>query len=162
MTPAQLAALQPVSGPSVWRGEELADDNTWLHELNAAQRSELIHAARHWTGRDYRTIQSFEARSALPSLRPLVTTICAELAGRGFSLIRGVPVDDMTRDEIKLAYWAVGLLFGKGLTQNANADFLCPVTDTGVDFGYAGTRSQENVRGYQSKADLNLLIHRPN
>lgn len=66
-----------------------------------------------------------------------------------------MPVQRLSDEEARLAYWGIGLLFGVGLSQNAKADFLCPVTDMGVDFGYSGAASQYNVRGYQSRADLN-------
>lgn len=148
-------ALIPVTGPSVWRAHDFERDTSWLHELNATQQSALVIAARQWNGRDFRSLHKSEALLALQSLVPLVATVRSEVEQRGFVLVRGVPVEEMGPEEIKLAYWAIGLLFGSGLTQNAKADFLCPVTDMGVDFGYAGTKSQENVRGYQSKADLN-------
>ncbi len=145
----------PVTGPSVWCADDFERDTSWLHVLNATQQSALVKATRQWNGRDFRNLHKSEALLALQSLVPLVTTVRAEIEQRGFVLMRGVPVEEMAPEEIKLAYWAIGLLFGIGLTQNAKADFLCPVTDMGVDFGYAGTKSQENVRGYQSKADLN-------
>ncbi|WP_169420418.1 TauD/TfdA family dioxygenase [Ramlibacter agri] len=146
---------RPMRGPSVWKGADFAADRSWLHELGAAQAGALVDAARRWEGRDFRALGSEEARTALAPLVPLADTARAELATRGFVLLRGVPVDAMTPGQIQLAYWAIGLLFGQGLTQNAQADFLCPVTDRGVDFGYSGSAAQQNVRGYQSKADLN-------
>jgi hypothetical protein len=148
-------ALIPVAGPSVWRAHDFERDTSWLHEINPDQKAALINAARQWSGRDFRTLQKCEAQSALTSLMPLAANALAEIENRGFVLLRGVPVEALSPEEIKLVYWAIGLLFGTGLTQNANADFLCPVTDMGVDFGYAGTKTQQNVRGYQSKADLN-------
>lgn len=147
--------LSPVQGPSVWRGQDYVQDKSWLHELSPDQSVALVSAARHWEGRDFRSLNREEAIRELNSLVPLADQARLEVATRGFVVLRGVPVDAMSADQIKLAYWAIGLLFGQGLTQNANADFLCPVTDMGVDFGYSGSKSQENVRGYQSKADLN-------
>jgi hypothetical protein len=94
-------------------------------------------------------------QAALPALAALAQVMREDLASRGFVLLRGVPVHDMSPAQVKLAYWAIGMLLGRGMTQNAKADFLCPVTDMGVDFGYSGSASQQNVRGYQSRADLN-------
>lgn len=149
------AGARQVSGPSVWTGADFAQDRSWVHELSGAQSAALVDAARRWEGRDFRSLEPAEARMALGPLVPVVAAARGELANRGFVLLRGVPVTDMTPEQIRLAYWALGLLFGRGLTQNASADFLCPVTDTGVDFGYSGSASQQNVRGYQSRADLN-------
>ncbi|MFM0350491.1 TauD/TfdA family dioxygenase [Paraburkholderia sp. RL17-347-BIC-D] len=123
--------------------------------MTPAQANALVDAARRWDGRDFRSLGRDEAASALETLVPTAHAVRTELGDRGFALVRGVPIDALTDGQIQLAYWAVGLLFGQGLTQNAKADFLCPVTDMGVDFGYSGDASQRNVRGYQSKADLN-------
>jgi len=144
-----------IKGPSVWRPADFEKDTSWLHVLSNSQSAQLIDAARKWEGRDFRSIEQTEAQQSLNSLIPLANQIRSEVEGRGFVLVRGVPVEKMNAEQIKLAYWAMGLLLGQGLTQNAKADFLCPVTDMGVDFGYSGIKSQENVRGYQSKADLN-------
>jgi alpha-ketoglutarate-dependent taurine dioxygenase len=146
-----------VAGPSVWRGSDFDGDASWMHVLDAPQQTALVGAARQWErhGRDFRSLQRHDALLALEGLRPLAAAVKREVQDRGFVLVRGVPVADMSATQIQLAYWAIGLLLGQGLTQNARADFLCPVTDMGVDFGYSGAPSQRNVRGYQSKADLN-------
>lgn len=155
MQETMTTAAHPVRGPSVWKGSDFATDRSWLRELSGAQAGALVDTARRWEGRDFRTLQRAEARRALAALLPIADAARAELGTRGFVLLRGVPVGDMAPAQIQLAYWAMGLLFGQGLTQNAKGDFLCPVTDMGVDFGYSGSDSQQNVRGYQSKADLN-------
>lgn len=157
MNPLHIADHQPVEGPSVWRGCGFDGDPSWMHVLDARQRTVLVDAARQWEahGRDFRSLQPIEALKALDTLRPVAATVGREVRSRGFVLVRGVPVADMSTTQIRLAYWAIGLLLGRGLTQNARGDFLCPVTDMGVDFGYSGANSQRNVRGYQSKADLN-------
>ena len=157
MNPVHIADHQPVEGPSVWRGCDFDADASWVHALDTSQQAALVGVARQWErqGRDFRSLRSSEAFKALDALRPLAATVKREVQSRGFVLVRGVPVADMSATQIQLAYWAIGLLLGQGLTQNARADFLCPVTDMGVDFGYSGAESQRNVRGYQSKADLN-------
>jgi hypothetical protein len=155
MTHSSTAALAPVCDPSVWTGQSFDQDTSWIKTLTDEQANALSSAAAQWEGRDYRSLSTPEAQQRLAALAPLVHEARSDLASRGFALLRGVPVEKMSPEQIKLAYWGIGLLFGQGLTQNAKADFLCPVTDMGVDFGYTGSASQKNVRGYQSKADLN-------
>ena len=148
--------LLPVAGPSVvWTGASFVDDRSWLHVLTTEQANALLAAARRWGGRDYRSLSREDAAAELGALLPTVETVRGELGSRGFALLRGVPVEAMSHAQVQSAYWAIGALFGRGLTQNAEADFLCAVTDRGVDFGYSGAASQLNMRGYQSKADLN-------
>lgn len=46
----------------------------------------------------------------LPSLGPLLVDVQQEvLRGRGFGLIRGLPVDRWSRVETLVAYWGIGL-----------------------------------------------------
>ncbi len=55
----------------------------------------------------------------LPTLGPILTSIQEEVTwGRGFALIRGVPVDRYTRKESLIAYWGLGLYWGKAVPQN--------------------------------------------
>ncbi|WP_077003063.1 TauD/TfdA family dioxygenase [Variovorax sp. KK3] len=148
-------SLQPVAGPSAWKPTDFAHDDAWCYPLAEHQVAQVLQAARAWAGRDFRTLSPAETRERLSSLVPLADALAADLATRGFALVRGVPVDALPQEDVGLVYWAIGQLLGTGLSQNAKADFLCPVTDMGVDFGYSGAASQRNVRGYQSRADLN-------
>ena len=145
----------PVQNSSVWDAQSFTHDSSWLHPVQPVQAQEVIAAAKLWHGREFRSLQRTEVQASLPSWVAAIAKIQAELGSRGFALIRGVPVESLAADDIQNIYWAIGLLLGQGLTQNALADFLCPVTDMGVNFGYDGTAEQQNVRGYQSKADLN-------
>ncbi len=146
---------RPVQGPSAWKAGDFEHDASWCFALAPAQVEAILEAGRAWSGRDFASLGADEVHSKLAALRPTTQAITERLADGGFALMRGVPVDRLAPDGIALAYWAIGMLFGTGLSQNAAADFLCPVTDRGVDFGYSGSDSQRNVRGYQSRADLN-------
>ncbi len=58
----------------------------------------------------------------------------AELqTGRGFVLIRGVPVGDFSERERELLYWGLGLYLGRAIPQNTFGDVLGHVRDTGED-----------------------------
>jgi hypothetical protein len=144
----------PVSGASVWTGRSFANDMSWLHVFDAEQVADMRRGVAAWKGLDLHEIAGPE--SYLRSLLPLVERTKAEIAGRGFVLLRGIPVGEFNDDDSRRLYWAIGMLYGTGLTQNADGDYICPVTNTGVDFGYAGRHAQNNTRGYQSNADLNF------
>ena len=145
--------LSPVSGPAVWKQRDFEHDRSWCYQLGGRQIEAILEAACAWRGRDFQSLTTGEAENLLSPLVPTVHRIKDDLGTRGFALVRGVPVDRLAREEVELAYWAIGMLFGVGVTQNANADFLCPVTDVGVDFGFSA--AQSNTRGYQSRAQAN-------
>lgn len=155
MTTVQTLNLSPVDGPSVWNPADFISDTSWCYVLNEEQRNVLISTSKKWDGLDFRSLKIDDVKELLSPLQPIVSAITSDLGHRGFALLRGVPVEHMSDATIASVYWAIGMLFGNGLSQNAKADFICPVTDMGVDFGYTGAVSQRNVRGYQSRADLN-------
>lgn len=147
-------AVTPLSGPAVWTGESFAQDRSWLHHFDAAQITEMARALAVWGDCDLRGITA--PAELMPSLKPLVARTKVELAGRGFVLLRGLPVGDFGEAACRRLFWAIGMLYGRGLTQNAQGELICPIFDAGIDFGYDGRHAANNTRGYLSNADLNF------
>lgn len=154
-SPGPVALPAPIRGPSIWTASDFAHDQRWLYQLTPADARLLKEVTLRLRGVPPEALDANDVSVALAPLLPLVRSIKADLATRGFVLLRGVPVHEMDADTSGQALWLLGLLMGQGKTQNARGDLLCPVTDRGVDFGYTGTGTQRNVRGYQSRADLN-------
>lgn len=96
--------LHPVRDASVWKGVQFTHDRSWRDELTDDQANALVDAARRWDGRDFRSLGCNEAAVSLEALLPTVNTLTAELGSRGFVLLRGVPIDALTADQVKLAY----------------------------------------------------------
>lgn len=145
----------PVATPAAWKAEDFANDLSWLHVFTKIQLDEIRHAVSLWRAQALSFGDIREPERLLPSWVQWAAQIKVELASRGFVLLRGLPVEEMSDEDAARAYWAVGMLLGTGVTQNAKGDLVCPVTNAGVDFGYSGSAAQRNVRGYMSNADLN-------
>lgn len=122
----------PVTGPAVWTGEEMsARRNEWCVELTTEHVDELL------------------GGKGLTTLSPLLVALVDELvSGRGFVLIRGVPVDGLTEEELERIYWRIGLQLGTPIPQNDAGDLLVHVRDEGLDF------ANPEVRAYQTAAPL--------
>jgi hypothetical protein len=61
----------------------------------------------------------------LPTLGPVLDRLRVEvLDGRGFVLLRGMPVEDRPIAETAMAYWGVGTYFGNARSQNAQGHLL--------------------------------------
>ena len=101
--------IQPVTGPQVWRGDELLARSSWLHHLPSVildDLEEAVHeaAARNVTQYDFK----FEAVE-IPGLRQALAPVVDELAsGTGVALIRGMETERYTVEELKLAYLVIG------------------------------------------------------
>ena len=71
------------------------------------------------------------------------------LHGRGFMLLRGVPVERYTMRQSAIAYWGLGRHLGDPVSQNGKGHVLGHVTNLGLDY------ADPEVRGYQTRARLN-------
>jgi hypothetical protein len=133
-----------VEGPSAWIGAELArQPEQWIYTLSSAEIAEIEANVVRLRGRDLATLSRDDF--ALPTLGPVLDGQREEvLNGRGFVLIRGLPVEGRPIADSALAYWAVGVRFGKPRSQNAMGHLLGHVRDLGL------ATTDPNVRTYQT------------
>jgi hypothetical protein len=134
----------PVEGPSSWIGAELArHPEQWIYTLSPAEIREIEDAVAKVRGRDLAGLSVVDF--ALPKLGPVLDDMREEvLDGRGFVLIRGLPVEGKPIGDSALAYWAIGTHFGNPRSQNAMGHLLGHVRDLGL------ATTDPNVRTYQT------------
>ena len=138
-----------VTGSGVWRGGELAARTDWIRHFTPAEVGELHGAVRGFlaSGRPLEEIS--QSSFPLPALAGVLKGILAELLeGRGFVLLRGLPVESWTREEQAAAYLGLGAWLGRARSQNAKGHLLGHVKDLGLDI------RQANVRYYQTRRRL--------
>jgi hypothetical protein len=140
-----LAPPRPlVEGRSAWIGAELArHPESWIYGLSPAEIGEIEAAVAQVRGRDLAGLT--RADFALPTLAPTLDRMREEvLNGRGFLLIRGLPVEGRPIADSAAAYWAIGSYFGNPRSQNAMGHLLGHVRDLGL------ATTDPNVRTYQT------------
>ena len=142
--PATAPPRPLVEGPSAWIGTELAlHPQSWIYQLSAAEIAEIEAAVAKVRGRDLSALSRSDF--ALPTLGPMLESMREEvLNGRGFVLIRGLPVEGKPIEDSAAAYWAIGTRFGNPRSQNAMGHLLGHVRDLGV------ATTDPNVRTYQT------------
>ncbi len=114
-------------GAAAWVGADLADDRSWIWELSETEIEQLLH------------------RRFGPDFQTKVDRLRRELiAGRGFELIRGLPVDQLRVEEAGQVFTELGRLLGLPRSQNAAGDLLGHVKNVGADV------TDPNVRIYQT------------
>jgi hypothetical protein len=133
-----------VDGPSAWVGAELArHPERWTYTLSAGEIAEIEAAVAKVRGRDLAGLT--RADFSLPTLAPVLDGLRDEvLNGRGFVLLRGLPVEGRPIAASAAAYWAIGLHFGNPRSQNAMGHLLGHVRDLGL------ATADPNVRTYQT------------
>jgi hypothetical protein len=135
----------PIEGPSAWRGADMAKSEEWIYRLSAADIAELDEALAHVRRRGLDTLDVGRADFPLPRLGAVLDGIHRELLeGRGFVLIRGVPVSRYSMPDTATVYWGLGTYFGRALSQNAKGHVLGHVRDLGYD------HRDPHVRVYQT------------
>jgi hypothetical protein len=141
--------LEPVQNATAWTGRELAARRDWIHELNPAEVRDLDRAVAHAraTGKPLGEL----GREDFP-LGRLAAAVEGWLdaldAGRGFTLVRGVPVERYGEEDAALAYWGLGLHLGRAVSQNAAGDLLGHVRDAGL------SRRDPSLRLYRTREPL--------
>ena len=139
----------PVEGPVAWRGEDLARDPSWRIVLSSAQLAELQAAVKQVRSRGLSLGETHREDFALPQLASDVARWRRELRhGRGFLVLRGLPVADWGDDDAALAYWGLGLHLGRPGAQNPAEELLGHVVDTGEE------KTNPNVRRYRTAGDI--------
>jgi alpha-ketoglutarate-dependent taurine dioxygenase len=139
----------PIAGPAAWRGAELAGCSDWIVSLAPAQIDELerARAAARATGRPLAALRREDF--PLPGLAPAIAGWARELAeGRGFLLVRGLPVERWGDDDSALVFWGLGLHPGWPGAQNPENDLLGHVVDTGEE------AANPHVRRYRTSGDI--------
>lgn len=142
--------LQPVIGPQAWYGPDMARRrDEWIHVLSAAEIAELRQAIARVEAAGMDVVDIRPADFALPTLGRVLREVKKDMfEGRGFAVLRGFPVAELTPLQRGLGYFGIGSHFGEATPQNAKGHALGHVCDLGVDYG------TPTGRGYQTNARL--------
>jgi hypothetical protein len=135
-----------IHGPSAWIGRELAAESDWIEILSDAEIHEIEAAADRLVRADFDIPSIGPQDFPLPTLGSRLKRILDELlTGRGFALLRRLPVERWSRRKTATAYFGLGAHLGKARSQNAQGHVLGHVRDLGQ------SSSDPNVRIYQTK-----------
>lgn len=141
---------RPVVDPANWTAAELAAKDDWIWRLSAAEIAELesVAIALDRSGVDVKDIRRGSFR--FPTLGARLQALKEDLLwGRGFAVIRGIPVTRFSRRQAAIAFWCIGLHAGDPVSQNAKGHLLGHVKD----LGGTSLRNPQN-RGYQTHERL--------
>lgn len=96
------------------------------------QIAELEKAAESVRSRGLNLVDAERADFSLPTLAPVLESAMQELErGRGFVLIRGLPVGNYTPGELGTIFYGIGCYLGVVVSQSADGDRLGHVIDRG-------------------------------
>lgn len=137
--------MEPINDASLWSAEDFVDDS-WIWKISEEELQELDNALRGIQAKGLKLGEFTQQDFPLPIFSKKLADIKNELInGVRFALIRKLPVEKYSVEELELIYWGIGTYFGNGITQNAKGALLTHVTHHGLD------PTKGTVRGYQDR-----------
>lgn len=121
-----------ITTPAAWIGGDFKEDDSWIHALSQAEIAVLDAALSGLEARGL-TFPHF-TRDDFP-LGPLEAVLarCADdlLNGRGFCVLRGLPVERYSDTQIDMLYYGIGLHLGEPVGQTPRGDLIGKVMAVG-------------------------------
>ena len=158
MTVSQpLPSRRPIEGPSAWFGSDMRErESEWTYQLSPSEIAEIEAALKSVQARGLDIAAIRRDDFPLPTLGPVLDRLRNEvLHGRGFVLLRGVPVEDRPIAESATMYWGIGTYFGSARSQNAQGHLLGHIFDLG-----GSSATNPNIRSYATAERQNFHIDR--
>jgi hypothetical protein len=148
---------RPIEGSSVWFAADMRQrEAEWAYRLSAPEVTELEAALESVQARGLEIAAIRREDFPLPTLGPVLDRLCDDVVnGRGFVLLRGVPVEDRPIAESAAIYWGIGSHFGSARSQNAKGHLLGHIYDLG-----GSSATDPNVRSYATSERQNFHIDR--
>ena len=122
----------PIVGPAAWYGKEMEASAAWIHTLSDDALAELDETLRTVQAHGLKIEDIGRLEFSLPTFGAVLDALRGDvLRGRGFVVIRGLPLDRYSTEEAAILYWGVGAYFGRPVPQNGKGHLLGHVIDLG-------------------------------
>jgi hypothetical protein len=142
--------MQPYVHPSAWRGPEIATREDWIVQLDPLDLAELEAALESAKATKIAIPTLAREHFPIPRVAKKLQSVLRDLeSGRGFVLMRGLPVERYSKADAALIFWGIGAHLGPAYAQNAQGDVLGHVRDVGANWN-----TDMKARGYQTRFHL--------
>jgi len=134
-----------LQGPAAWCGPQLTPE-AWTLQLDDGEIGDIAAAVTAWMRRSNDGAPLDAADFPLPRLAPRLQALRTELLdGRGFAVLKALPVADWSVRESAIAFVGIGAHLGHARSQNAAGHLLGHVRDLGL------ASTDPSVRIYQTR-----------
>ena len=151
-----------IDGPAAWKGSDFAGGADYSEVLAPADIAQLEEAADQTLSQGVPTLQMTQADFPLPTMSDKLHRIRTELLeGRGFSVLRGIPVDRYDVETLTRIYWGISIHIGEPVPQNKNSHMLGHIIDIGTavdDFDTPDVQTSADLQFHADGADVVGLL----
>jgi hypothetical protein len=157
---------EPVSAPSVWRGDELAGTERWIVRFTEEDFADFERALARVSGKHLNGVTELRAEDfPLPHFQGRIADIVDRLEhGLGLVLLRGLPIyDRFSVDEATVIYWGIGRHMGTLVPQNRKGDLIGQIRDLGRRGPYERAYATNEDLGFHTDSTdfVGLMCLRP-
>ncbi|MDB4857903.1 TauD/TfdA family dioxygenase [Alphaproteobacteria bacterium] len=137
-----MAVPNMIDSPAAWHGRDMANDPAaWIYSLTPADIEELEAAARSFKDSGLPLGLISRALFPLPEFGDFLRQLQTDLRkGKGFKLVRGLPVSRYNAEVYATIFCGIGSHLGSARSQNAAGHLLGHVRDIGADVNNPNTR----------------------
>ncbi len=133
------------TGAAAWYGPAMEKRSDWIVPLDDYDIEEIDNATAPLVERGADIAQITAIDFPLPRLAAKLTQLSHDLLnGRGFAVLRGLPIERYDMRQAATAFFGIGAHLGNARSQNAKGHILGHVKDLGLD------SKDPNVRIYQT------------
>lgn len=129
---------QQVEGPIVWEGKDWMSEDQWVYKFSAAELEEINNALIHFKSLGKPIGYVGKDTFPLPTLSTTLKGLAQELySGRGFFVLRTLPLDSYSREETAIVYAGISSHVGSARgKQDATGAVLSHIKDLSVSHAH--------------------------
>ena len=147
--PAEL--MKPIVDPAAWYPDDIEGSDAWVYRMSDAETGDVLDAVAAVENRGLDLKDITRDDFPLPRFSEAVAEIRDELLdGRGFAIIKGLPVEGRSLFQTAAAFWGIGTYMGRAISQNFKGHLLGHVQNLGGDI------NAPTGRGYNSPSELSF------
>ena len=146
-------SAEPMAGPEAWLGKDMAASTDWIRTVSGEAVAEMQAAHRGLERRALAWPDFGREDFPLPTFARELAAVLDELErGRGFALVRGIPVDGCPEAQLKSLYWGLGVHLGQARYQNAQGELIGEVRDEYRRYGEVNELTTDTALGRSSRS----------
>ena len=140
----------PLKNEAAWTAQEMTTSTKWILHIKDSEIDEIELALKRVKSLNLSLTSITNADFPLDHFSATLGRALEEVEnGRGFVLIRGIPVERYTAEDVQIILWGIGTHLGEAAGQNRMGDVIGHVTDVGRDWA-----KDNHDRGYQTTSFL--------
>jgi len=151
---------QKIDSPCAWRGEDLVKDpeQAWIYHLSPDTLAVLDRAMVQVRDRGLKAPNFIREDFLIPELDKEIQNLANELEnGRGFLLLRGLPAELYSEEEMAIIYYGLGLIPAQGVEDPSASCTNAPPTGNALPGPacfrrvFSATKSETNSTSQQKE-----------